>query len=69
MKDINMAIHTIKLTTEHKDEVTPEPEQLTDIDRKEATELRRKVHNAKTHKLKKAIIKEFLNKRIKQFSL
>jgi hypothetical protein len=63
-----MAQHHIKLTTDHKDEVTPEPENLTDIELQEATELRRKVHNAKTHNLKKAIIKEFLKKRIKQFS-
>lgn len=63
-----MAQHHIKLTTDHKDEVAPEPEELTDIDRKEATELMRKVKNASTIELKKNIIKEFLQKRIKQFS-
>ena len=62
-----MDIHNIRLTKSHKDEIM-DPDELTSSDLPEAKELRRKVHNAKTHKLKKAIIKEFLQKRIKQFS-
>jgi hypothetical protein len=60
-----MAQHHIKLTTDHKDEVTPDPDQLTDIDRKESREVMRKVKEAPTQEQKIAILKEFLQRNIK----
>ena len=59
-----MAQHHIKLTTDHKDEVT-EPDQLTDIDRKETREVMRKVEEAPTQEQKIAIVKEYLQRNIK----
>jgi hypothetical protein len=62
-----MDIHNIRLTKSHKDEIM-DPDELTSSDLPEAKELRRKVQNAKTHQAKKALIKEYLEKRIKNLS-